>query len=190
MSVTADKSSLCTTGSAARDRFPSLAALIDYLDSIRARAELSTLERLLRSATITRDELQSVCVFGTQAYRRNLISKSPWYELLALTWRSGHCTPIHDHTGSSCAFRVIEGTGTEIRFAATESGLVCPTGTARMEPGYVCAAEDSDIHQVANMQAPGQDLITLHIYSVPIKKMKTYAYACSTGPERDEEPTC
>jgi cysteine dioxygenase len=47
----------------------------------------------------------------------------------------------------------------------------------------VCAAEDSDIHQVANMQAPGLDLVTLHIYSPPITKMKTYKFAVSDGAE-------
>jgi hypothetical protein len=46
-----------------------------------------------------------------------------------------------------------------------------------MKPGYVCAAEDADIHQVANMQAAGTDLITLHIYSPPIRKMNTYEFA-------------
>jgi hypothetical protein len=46
-----------------------------------------------------------------------------------------------------------------------------------MKPGYVCAAEDADIHQVANMQAAGSDLITLHIYSPPIRKMNTYEFA-------------
>jgi cysteine dioxygenase len=123
---------------------------------------------------------------GTKGYRRNIISRGSSYELLALTWRSGHCTPIHDHKGSSCAFRVIDGTGTEIRFQKTPSGQICPVGATPMPPGYVCAAEDSDIHQVANMQAPGKDLVTLHIYSPPIQKMNTYDFASSTGPESDE----
>ncbi|QYO64773.1 cysteine dioxygenase family protein [Leptolyngbya sp. 7M] len=103
------------------------------------------------------------------------------YELLALCWRSGHCTPIHDHRGVSCAFRVIHGTGTEIRFQMTPSGMVCPVQTNAMAPGYVCAAEDDDIHQVANMQAPGEDLVTLHIYSPPISKMHTYTFCVSDG---------
>jgi cysteine dioxygenase len=50
-----------------------------------------------------------------------------------------------------------------------------------MPEGYVCAAEDADIHQVVNMQAPGQDLITLHIYSTPIVKMNTYCFMVSKG---------
>lgn len=164
-------------------RFPALAELIGYLESIRARADLAVLSKLLSQVKVTRADLQPVCTFGVRGYRRNTIARSEWFELLALCWRSGHCTPIHDHVGSSCAFRVVEGTGTEIRFNTTPSGLICPAATIRMEPGYICAAADADIHQVANMQAPGQDLITLHIYSPPISKMRTYQFATSDGAE-------
>ena len=55
--------------------------------------------------------------------------------------------------------------------------------TTKMDQGYVCAAEDDDIHQVANMQDPGKDLITLHIYSLPIKNMTTYEFASRISPE-------
>lgn len=168
-------------------RFPKLAEVIDYLDTHGERAKLDVLARLLGKVQVTRADLESVLVFGTHGYRRNRISCSPWYELLALTWRSGHCTPIHDHKGSSCAFRVVEGTGTEIRYTPTASGLVCPAAINQMEPGYVCAAQDADIHQVLNMQAPGTDLITLHIYSPPIKNMNTYQFACSAGPDTDPQ---
>jgi cysteine dioxygenase len=165
------------------ERFPALATLIEYLDSLESRADLERLASILAGTIVTREQIEPVCSFGTQGYRRNIISASPWYELLALCWRSGHCTPIHDHRGSSCAFKVIEGVGTEIRFTCTPSGLVCPIATNSMPTGYVCAAEDEDIHQVANMQAPGQDLITLHIYSPPIQKMHTWKFAQSDGAE-------
>lgn len=155
---------------------PKLDALIGYLDSLTGRADLAVLSRLLADVGVTRDDLEPRCVFNPRGYRRNTLSRTDWYELLALCWHSGDCTPIHDHKGSSCAFRVIHGVGTEIRFERTPAGLVCPVRTIRMEPGYICAADDDDIHQVANMQPPGQDLITLHIYSPPIRTMQTYPF--------------
>ena len=163
--------------------FPKLAKLIGYLDSVRGRVDLGVLSRMLSETAVTRADVESRCIFGVKGYKRNVVSQSPHYELLAICWRSGHVTPIHDHKGSSCAFRVVEGTGTEIRFRLTESGLVCPTATNAMPPGYVCAADDADIHQVANMQAPGTDLVTLHIYSPPISKMHTYEFKTSAGAE-------
>jgi cysteine dioxygenase len=152
-----------------------LRPLVAYLESLDGRADLDELSRLLRGLRVTRADLEAWCQFGTRGYRRNTIRRSPWFELLALCWRSGDCTPIHDHTGSSCAFRVIEGHGSEVRFQNTPSGLVCPVKVEDMAPGYVCAAEDADIHQVANMQPPGADLVTLHIYSPPIEAMQTYS---------------
>lgn len=167
------------------ERFPKLAGLITYLDSVTTRANLGVLDRLLSDLNITRADIAGACVFGQKAYRRNTIARGDWYELLALCWRSGHCTPIHDHQGSSCAFRVIEGRGTEIRYRMSPAGIVCPVAAVEMPPGYVCAAHDDDIHQVANFQPTGTDLVTLHIYSPPIKSMHTYEFAPVCRPESD-----
>jgi cysteine dioxygenase len=165
--------------------FPKLAALLDYLEGLESRADLHVLDRLLKDLRVERADIEPACRFGERSYKRNTIGKSEHYELLALCWRSGDCTPIHDHRGVSCAFRVVHGTGTEIRFEPTPAGLICPVQTTPMPPGYVCSAEEEDIHQVANMQPRGQDLITLHIYSPPISKMGTYEFATPSVEARD-----
>lgn len=162
---------------------PGLAGVVRYLDSLNGRADLAVLSRLLAEISICRKDIAPACTFGAKGYRRNTIKESPWYELLALCWRSGDRTPIHDHQGVSCAFKVLEGVGTEIRFQNTPSGLICPCQTLEMHPGYICAANDADIHEVANFQTPGTDLITLHIYSPPIKKMNTYDFAAGAPGE-------
>ena len=159
------------------DVSPALADLVGYLSGLRDRADLGVLERMLKDLHITREDIAPACVFGARGYRRNTIAQGEWFELLALCWRSGDCTPIHDHEGSSCAFKVIEGQGTEIRYERTASGLVCPTGRVMLDEGTVCAAADGDIHQVANMQAKDVDLITLHIYSPASRQMGTYDFA-------------
>ncbi len=158
-------------------QFPRLASLVEYLGTLSGRADLKVLERLLMEASVTRAEIEAAVTFGQKGYRRNTIAKTEWFELLALCWRSGHCTPIHDHQGVSCSFRVVEGHGTEIRFTKTPSGMLCPAAINDMPPGYLCSADDADIHQIANMQAPGKDLITLHIYSPPISHMNVYQMA-------------
>lgn len=164
----------CAAPSAPGVRFPKLATLIDYLDSLEDRADLATLTALLRDLNVTRADILGCCKFGGDRYQRNIISESPWYELVALCWHSGQRTPIHDHQGSSCAFKVIEGSCTEVQFAKTPSGLICPTSTNTREPGYICASHDADIHQVLNAQPPGEDMITLHIYSPALKNYRKY----------------
>lgn len=154
--------------------YPRLRPLIEYLDGLNGRADLDLLGELLTNLKLSRADIEAACIFGARGYRRNTISRSDHYELLALCWRSGHCTPIHDHKGVSCAFKVIHGTGTETRFRITDSEQIAPVGSVDMAPGYLCAARDEDIHQVANFQSPGKDLVTLHIYSPPIKSMNVF----------------
>lgn len=176
----------CCSAKPAWEKFPALSPLIGYLEGLRDRACLETLAKVLGELQVSRADIAASCVFGVNGYRRNTISRGPWYELLANCWHSGHRTPIHDHRGVSCAFKVVEGTGTEIRFRETPSGLICPSETVTMPVGYVCAAADNDIHQVANMERAEQDLVTLHIYSPPITKMHTYEWgACSTAEAGD-----
>jgi len=160
-----------------RVRCPKLARLIEALDALTSRAELDHLTELLGRAAVTRESFGPCCRFGTRAYKRNTVAASGYYELLCVCWRSGHCTPIHDHRGSSCAFRVVEGVGTEVRFERTPAGIVCPIRTTRMEPGYICAADDADIHTVINAQEPGADLITMHVYTPPLSRINTYKFA-------------
>ncbi len=160
--------------------FPKLSGVIEYLEGLSARADLAVLERLLKDADVSREDLKAVCHFCDSCYQRNTIARSDWFELVALCWKSGQVTPIHDHHGSSCAFRVVEGTGTEVRFCRTPSGLICPDQTTPMNPGYVCAAEDEDIHLIANMQPPGTDLITLHCYSPALTVVNTYSIASAS----------
>ncbi|HZW07139.1 MAG TPA: hypothetical protein VFF65_08440, partial [Phycisphaerales bacterium] len=87
----------CPPSLSPQQQIPKLAPLIDYLQGLSGRADLKTLDRLLTEANVTRADIECACQFGTKGYRRNTIACSEHFELLALTWRSGHCTPIHDH---------------------------------------------------------------------------------------------
>ena len=165
----------------ARPAFPKLRDLLEYLDHLGARADLATLARLLRGLEVTRQDLRAACIFADDAYQRNLVRQTDWYELVCLCWKSGQRTPIHDHEGSSCAFLVVEGIATETRFQRTDSGLIVPQWTRHHQPGYVCASHEADIHQVANVQAPGTDLITLHIYSPQLRRFNVYTLDTPTA---------
>jgi cysteine dioxygenase len=92
-----------------------------------------------------------------------------------LCWRAGQRSPIHDHRGSSCGVKVIKGVATETFFDRTPHGHVYATGSRALNQGAVCGSQDDDLHQMSNLQAPGQDLITLHIYSPPLIVMGLYS---------------
>jgi cysteine dioxygenase len=164
---------------------PTLDSLYEYLDSLNDRAELSELAARLREIELTGDEVSSGIRFSVQSYARNLIKAGPWYNVLILCWRNGQRSPIHDHTGSSCAVRVLRGTATETTFEFAANGQILATGSRLHRPGSVVGSQDSDIHQISNLQAGNADLVTMHIYSPPLMWMGTYSLIDGT---RGQEP--
>ena len=155
-----------------------LVRLIRYMDGLTTRADLRIVEELLREANVERDDMVEACKFSTQNYARNEIAKSPWYQLLVICWRSGQCSKIHDHRGSACGVRVVDGFATETLYEETAPGLVRPVSELQHSRGEVCVTSDADIHLITNEQAD-QDLITLHLYSPPLK-MRFYERAAAT----------
>jgi len=49
------------------------------------------------------------------------------------------------------------------------------TGSRQLSAGDSCASQDSDVHQMSNLEADGHDLVTLHIYSPPLFRMNTFS---------------
>jgi cysteine dioxygenase len=95
--------------------------------------------------------------------------------LLALCWKNGQRSPIHDHAGSSCGIRVLRGTMTETRFEFAPNGHVKAVSSKDYGAGSVLGSQDFDLHQISNLQANDADLVTLHVYSPPLFRMGTYS---------------
>lgn len=152
-----------------------LGSFLTGLDGFSERIPLSELVGRIEDLTIDWDDVREFVVFARERYRRNLIHSGAAYHALILCWRSGQRSPIHDHRGSSCAVRVLEGLATESQFERTENGLIYPTFSRELPAGSVSASQDDDIHQMSNLQPVGRDLVTLHIYSPPLLVMGTYS---------------
>ena len=149
-----------------------LKLLIGYLARYSTKVNLTELHVLLEKLAVTRRDLLPYLKFNDDHYERNLVSSSDNYELLVMCWRGGQKSQIHDHHGSSCAFRVIEGMGRESCFTETAPGLVRLSHDVMLPKGSVCVSEQSHIHQVSNDSREGE-FITLHIYSPPLH-MRVY----------------
>lgn len=149
-----------------------LVRLIRYMDGLTEPVEMSALDSLLREANVTREELVVACKFSDVNYARNLLAKSDWYQLLVICWREGQSSPIHDHAGSRCGVRVIDGIATETLFEPTQTGFVRPVSSRDFSKDQVCVTGDSDIHVITNEQS-NADLVTLHLYSPPLR-MNSY----------------
>ncbi|MFQ5734568.1 MAG: cysteine dioxygenase family protein [Planctomycetaceae bacterium] len=151
----------------------SLSDFLTTIDGHRREVPLGELSRLLVDVDVDLSRLGPYLRFHPERYQRNLLCGGDAYHALLLCWRAGQRSPIHDHRGSNCAFRVLRGVATESTFERTSTGLVYPVESRRLTPGRVCASSDSDIHQVSNLE-PSEDLVTLHVYSPPLLVMGQY----------------
>src|SRR4030095_2512649 len=96
-----------------------LDALFQELDRHTDRVPLDDLRQRLEQLQYDWHEFESSVKFGRDTYRRNLMRSGPAYHALVLCWRNGQRSPIHDHFGSGCAGRVLQGAGTETIFERT-----------------------------------------------------------------------
>jgi cysteine dioxygenase len=156
-----------------------------YLDDLQERASLDDLMSRMARLDIDCEDVASHVRFSERQYARNLVRAGPWYHALVLCWKNGQRSPIHDHRGSSCGVRVLRGTLTETFFEFAANGHIKATWSRDLLPGSVCASQDTDIHQVSNLQAGSADLVTLHVYSPPLLWMGTYSLVDRT---RGQEP--
>jgi cysteine dioxygenase len=152
-----------------------LGPLIRYLDGLTARASIERLRELLEETNITAEDLAEFVTFEDEHYRRNLVSIGPWYEILVICWQSGQRSPIHNHARSTCGLKVLAGVCTETVFDRSPCGQVVALHSTHLSSGYTTASQDSDTHQVSNLQEPGENLITLHIYSPPLRSMQKFS---------------
>lgn len=149
--------------------------LVAYLDALQLRAPLAELVAQVRRLQISCADVANHICFHERQYTRNLMKAGPWYNLVVLCWKNGQRSPIHDHLGTSCAVKVLRGTATETFFDFAPNGQIRAQSSRELAPGSVCGSQDTDVHQVSNLQAGNADLVTLHVYSPPLYQMGTYS---------------
>ena len=152
-----------------------LRGLTSWLDGIDRRPGLDELDSRLSSLDFNVEALEDCIGYSDDGYQRNVIKRTENYELVAICWKPGQDTPIHDHVGSDCAFLIASGVSTETVYETNEEGLAYPVSGRRYMPGEVCAAAEPDIHRVSNEEST--NLINLHVYTPPLSGFQIYAPA-------------
>jgi len=95
------------------------------------------------------------------------IERDGSFSVLALVWRPGQVTPIHDHV-TWCVFGVIQGVEHEELYRLDVGGdVLVESGRSTNKAGEVAGfAPPGDIHRVRN---PGPDTaISIHVYGTDI----------------------
>src|SRR5437870_459642 len=124
----------------------------------------------LRAHPVDPATLNPYAWFSSEKYTRNLILRTPLFELIAICWDVGQVSSIHNHRGQSCwmaiaygkvqvqNFRLVRHDPDEstCELKATSRFLIDAATPGEVDP-------EEPIHLVANPAAFGSCAVTLHI---------------------------
>jgi len=142
----------------------------------------SELLAFLQHTTVAPDSLRPYLTWDRQHYTRNLIDKTPLYELIAICWETGQVSSVHNHRDQNCWMSVPIGRLMVENFHLlsqdVDSGRaqLTPTDTVEMNPTHPCAVNPADpVHRVVNPKQFGERAVSLHIYSRPFDTCVVYS---------------
>ena len=161
--------------------------LQDFVSELRKFPELAfkrtdQILKFLQSAPVASDTLTPYLTWDRQHYTRNLIDKTPLYELIAICWEVGQGSSVHNHRDQNCWMAVPTGRllveNYRIVFQKLEEGC-CKLETAEtveMNAVHPCAVDPLEpVHRVYNPREFKQRAVSLHVYSRPFDSCVVYS---------------
>ena len=151
-----------------------LAEAIEELKETAKGLTLPELRKLILNLKPDPEEINPYIQFTENRYARNLVYKTPDFEVLVLCWRSGQRSPIHDHGNSICTVYTVEGVLSADNYRKTSGGHVRADYSEDFKPGSVLSIQTTEIHQVSNLQ-DSSNLVSLHFYLSPLENNYIYS---------------
>ncbi|SEM76961.1 cysteine dioxygenase family protein [Nonomuraea pusilla] len=153
---------------------PGLDTLVSGVSGIVAR-RLTPRKTAFAVADLLRDRLPGPDLLtpaeregSPDRYTSRVLHAQPEFSVVAVVWRPGQYTAIHDHV-SWCAFGVISGVEDETLYRDMGDHLV-EIGRAANRPGDVSGfAPPGDIHLVRNTSA--EVGISVHVYGADVRAL-------------------
>jgi|SRR5205807_5244570 len=137
---------------------------------------------LLRISPVDPKSIEQYLIWDAQHYTRNLIDKTPLYELLAICWDAGQGSSIHNHKEQNCWMAVPIGKlliqNYKVLSQDLEAGTcdLAPSDIVEMNPASPAAVNPNEpVHRVYNPPEFGQRAVSLHVYSKPYDSCMVYS---------------
>jgi cysteine dioxygenase len=144
--------------------------------------ETERLRQFLRDTPLDPDSLAPYLTWDRQHYTRNLIDKTPLYELLAICWEVGQASSVHNHKDQNCWMAVPIGRLLVENFHVVHQDIAGGTcnlqtsETVEMNAGHPCAVDPLEpVHRVLNPREFNQRAVSLHVYSRPFDTCVVYS---------------
>jgi cysteine dioxygenase len=166
---------------------PKRLSIEDFVSELRMFPEPAfdrthTIVKFLESTPVVPDTLAPYLTWDRQHYTRNLIDKTPLYELMAICWEVGQASSVHNHRDQNCWMAVPIGRLMIENFRVISQELeegTCklePAETLEMNPGHPCAVDPLEpVHRVYNPREFNQRAVSLHVYSRPFDSCVVYS---------------
>jgi cysteine dioxygenase len=140
------------------------------------------LKKFLQDAPVDPDSLTPYLTWDRQHYTRNLIDKTPLYELLAICWEVGQASSIHNHRDQNCWMAVPIGRLQVENFHVVSQDIAAgkcsirSTEIVEMNVSQPCAVDPlAPVHRVLNPREFNQRAVSLHVYSRPFDTCVVYS---------------
>jgi cysteine dioxygenase len=162
-------------------------AVADFVAGLRALKAadfdgVTAVLAYLESTHATPESLQPYLTWDRQHYTRNLIDRTPLYELMAICWEVGQASSVHNHKDQNCWMAVPIGRLQVQNYhlvrqniEAGKCGLEVAE-TIEMNAEHPCAVNPDDpVHRVFNPREFNQRAVSLHVYSRPFDSCVVYS---------------
>jgi cysteine dioxygenase len=159
----------------------------DFLTQLRRFPEAAfdqteQLRQFLQDTPVNPDSLAPYLTWDRQHYTRNLIDKTPLYELLAICWEVGQSSSVHNHRDQNCWMAVPIGRLLVENFHVVHEDTtlgtcsIKVTETVEMNISQPCAVDPLEpVHRVLNPREFNQRAVSLHVYSRPFDTCVVYS---------------
>jgi hypothetical protein len=149
------------------------ASAFDKTEEIRSLLEKMPVEEASVAPYLTWDR---------QHYTRNLIDKTDLYELIAVCWKVGQASSVHNHRDQNCWMAAPTGTllvgNFHVEFPDIKTGKcrLMASNTVELTSANPCAVDPLEpVHRVVNPRDANQRAVTLHVYSRPFDTCVVYS---------------
>jgi cysteine dioxygenase len=166
--------------------------IADFVSELRKFPERSfdqteEIRQFLQDFPLNPESLDPYLLWDRQHYTRNLIDKTPLYELIAICWEIGQVSSVHNHRDQNCWMAVPVGRLLVENFHVVHQDLdagkstIRVTETVEMNPSQPCAVDPLEpVHRVLNPREFNQRAVSVHVYSRPFDSCVVYSPEQST----------
>ena len=164
-----------------------LVPIHDFVTELRQFREadfdgIDAIRNFLAETPVDPESLSRYLTWDRQHYTRNLIDKTPLYELLAICWEIGQVSSVHNHRDQNCWMAVpvgrlrVENFHLKQQDLAAGSCQLTPADTIEMNLSHPCAVDPREpVHRVLNPREFNERAVSLHVYSRPFDTCIVYS---------------